>query len=208
MNFDGTFAAHAKHMHHKFDGLARKLQQSGISSVLSRVYYNTFYIPAVQYSLPVTSLTLKELHRVQSLMTAVILNRLGYNRNFPHDVAFAATHVFGVGLMDLRIEHGLSQLQSLLDYVGTDQKVGNVIQISLRHLQIEAGVSFDLLTSPSIPLSYLTTYWVQSVRQFCAIHEVSVRSCRTGCHSLSELAADHLWMWHSPCSSPNKNSSI
>ena len=123
MNFHGTFAVHAQTMRFKFDGLARRLSKSSMSSILSRVSYNTFFLPAVRYSLPATSMTAAELHRVQSLMTATILNKLGYNRHYPHSVAFAPRHQFGVGLIDLRIEQGLSQAQSLLDYIGTDHKI-------------------------------------------------------------------------------------
>ena len=79
-------------------------------------------------------MTQVELHKIQSLMTATILNKLGYSRHYPHAVAFAPHEVFGCGLIDLRVEQGLLQIQSLLDYVGTDQKVGRVMLISLRHL--------------------------------------------------------------------------
>lgn len=105
---------------------------------------------------------------MQSLMMATILNQLGYNRNFPHAVAFAPAHVFGIGLVNLCTEQGLFQLQALLDYMGTEHKVGNVMLIILRHLQVEAGVSFDLLSQPSIPLVYLTDYWILYLRRFCA----------------------------------------
>ena len=79
MNFMGTFACHASAMRIKFDGMARRLNQSSLTPVLSRKIYDAFYLPSVRYSLPVTSMTRAELHRVQSLMTASILNKLGYN---------------------------------------------------------------------------------------------------------------------------------
>lgn len=178
MNFAGTFSAHAKTMRFKFDAMARRLQRSSMSAVLSRVYYNTFYLPAVRYSLPVTSMLAPDLHRVQSLMTATILNKLGYNSHYPHAVAFAPKHVFGLGLIDLRIEQGLTHVQAMLDYVGTDHKVGRVMLISLRHLQLEAGVSFDILRQPDVPLVYLTDSWVTSLRGFCAEYNVSLSVMR------------------------------
>ena len=96
MNFMGTFAYHAATMRIKFDGMARRLRQSSLSPALARVFYdNAFYLPSVRYSLPVTSMTSVELHRVQSLMTASILNKMGYNCHYPHAVTFAPTSVFG-----------------------------------------------------------------------------------------------------------------
>ena len=174
MNFHGTFAYHAQQMRIKFDTMARRLRQSNLSSTLSRKYYDTFYIPSVTYSLPVTSLPDSSLHRIQSLMTATILNKLGYNRHFPHAVAFAPSSVFGCGLRDLTIEQGLQHIQAVLDYVGTQHKIGELILISLRHLQVEAGVSFDLLQNPQILIPYLTDCWVLHLRRFCAQHVISL----------------------------------
>ena len=185
MNFFGTFAYHATSMRLKFDGMARRLRQSLLSPALSRVFYNTFYLPSVRYSLPVTSMTTGELHRIQSLMTSSILNKLGYNRHYPHAVAFAPTSVFGCGLIDLRVEQGLTQIQAFLDYVGTEQRVGLVMLISLRHLQVEAGVSFDLLLSPKPVLSYLTNCWILSLRRFCAQFDISLRARRNRIPTIS-----------------------
>ena len=138
-------------------------------------------------------MTEQELHRSQSLMTATILNKLGYNRHYPHAVAFAPRKVFGCGLVDLRIEQGLCQIQAFLDFVGTEHKVGNAILISLRHLQVEAGVSFDLLGQPHTPLTYLTDCWVLSLRQFCAAHNISIRAARNKVPAISR-AGDQLLM--------------
>ena len=175
MNFCGTFVAHAKAMQQKFDDLARRLSHSRLSPVLSRVFYDSFYVSSVKYSLSVTSMTGQALHKVQSKMTASILNKLGFNRHYPHAVVFAPMQVFGCGLFDLRIEQGLSHIQALLDYVGTDHKVGRVMLISLRHLQVEAGVSFDLLVSPQLELPYLTDCWLLCLRKFCADFSISIR---------------------------------
>ena len=187
MNFHGTFAHHAKLMRFKFDGLARRPQQSAMSPALSQIFYNTFYLPSVRYSLPVTSMTPRDLHRAQSLMTASILNKLGYNRHYPHAVAFAAQKIFGCGLIDLQIEHGLCQLQAYLDYVGTEHKAGHVILISLRHLQAEAGVSFDLLAQPQTALPYLTDCWLLSLRRYCAEHNISIRTLKNRVPSTARL---------------------
>ena len=116
MNFQGTVAHHAKTMRFKFNELARHLHRSAMSPTLAQVYYNTFYLPAIRYSLPVTSMTAQELHRSQSLMTASILNKLGFNRYYPHAVAFAPQKVFRCGLVDLRIEQGLCQIKGLTSW--------------------------------------------------------------------------------------------
>jgi hypothetical protein len=47
--------------------------------------------------------------------------------------------------------------------------------ISLRHLQVEAGVSFDLLRFPSTEIPYLTNCWMVTLRRFCAEFGISIK---------------------------------
>ena len=127
MNFKGTFGVQAKKMRLKFDTMAQQLRPVKMSPLLARKYYFTMCLPAVKYSLSVTTMTMKELHSVQSLMTAVTLNKFGYHRNYPHAVVFAPIRLFGCGMCDLRIEQGLAQINALLDYIGTGHKIGDVM---------------------------------------------------------------------------------
>ena len=78
-------------------------------------------------------------------MTASILYKLGYYRHYPQSLAFAPQQVFGCGLLDLQVEQGVTHIQFPLDYVGTHHKIGRVVLFSLRHVEVEAGVSFDLM---------------------------------------------------------------
>ena len=145
-------------MQEKIDTMAQQLRQISMSSLLIRKYYFTMYLPAVKYSLYVTTMTMKELHSVQSLITAVTLNKLDYHRKCPHTVAFAPARLFGCGMC------------ALLDYIGTGHKIGDVMAISLQSLQIEAGISSDILASPSKELTYVTDCWFLGLRKFCAKH--------------------------------------
>jgi hypothetical protein len=97
MNFKGTFGVQAKTMRKKFNMMAQELRQISMSPLLAREYYFTMYLPAVKYSLSVTTMTMTELHSVQSLISAVTLNKLGYHRNYPYAVAFAPARLFGCG---------------------------------------------------------------------------------------------------------------
>jgi hypothetical protein len=187
MNFRGTFALHAEMMKQKFDALASRLRQSQLTPALARMFYHLYYVPSVKDLLPVTSMTDLELKTIQSNMTASCLNKLGFIRHYPHSVAFAPQQVFGCGLLDLRVEQGLTHIQSLLDYVGTNHKVGRVMLISLRHLQTKAGVSFDLLREPTVVLPYLTDCWVVTLRKFCAAHAMSIMCLHNKLPSLARI---------------------
>ena len=66
----------------------------------------------------------------------------------------------------LRIEQGLAQMNALIDYVGTGHKVGNMMAISLRSLQVEAGISSDILSSPCLELTYVIECWFLGLGTF------------------------------------------
>ena len=174
LNATGTFKVHAQIVKLKCDTLAHRLQSSRLSRTLSLLYYRTTFLPTIGYSLPVTSMTDAELQQGQTLMNRVVLNKLGYNRNYPRAAAFAPTQEFGTGLQDIRLEQGLAQIQALLNYIGTGHKVGKIMLISYRTLQIEAGVHFELLERPKTPLLYLTPCWITSLRSFCCRHDITI----------------------------------
>ena len=68
-----------------------------------------------------------------------------------------------------------------------DHKSGQYMLISLRHPQVKAGVSFDLLQQPCTKLSYLTNCWMVSLQQFCANFEISIRCKQNRLPSLARV---------------------
>ena len=95
MNFKGTFGVQAQSMRTQFGLIAQQLWRIRMASTLAHKHYFTMYLSAVKYSLSITMMTTKELHLVQSLITAVTLNKLGFHsRKYPHTVSFAPTHLF------------------------------------------------------------------------------------------------------------------
>jgi hypothetical protein len=181
MNFKGMFGVQEAKttMRQKFDTMAQQLRQISMSSLLARKYYFTMYLCAVKYSLSVTTMTMKEPHSVQSLITAVTLNKLGYHRNYyPHAVAFAPIRLLDVvatSMCNPHIEQGLAPINSLLDYIGTGHKIGDVMAISLRSLQVEAGILSDILASPGKELlTYVTDCWFLELRKFCEKHSIRI----------------------------------
>jgi hypothetical protein len=77
-------------------------------------------------------------------------------------------------MCDLCIEQGLAQIKALLDYIGTGHKIGDVMAISLQSLQVEAGISSDILAVPSKELMYVTDCWFLGLRKFCVTHHIRI----------------------------------
>lgn len=109
----------------------------------------------------------------------------------PMPLQFAPRNVFGCGLVDLRIEQRLCRIQALLDYVGMTHKVGHVMLISLRHLvQMEASVSFNILSQPNPPLPYVTDCWVMLLRRFCSEHDMALWATNNKIPAISRRTGD------------------
>ena len=174
-NFNGTFGVHAQVMKLKMDGMAARLEASKLSKLSSKRFYEFYYLPSTRYSLPVTSMTNTELRGIQTKFKCATLNKLGFPYTYPNGVTFAPRRLFGVGLIDLRIDQGVYGIKALLDFVGTDQKAGNCMLISLRHLQLESGVSYHLFERTKTKLSYVTQHcWIHRLREFCGEHGISI----------------------------------
>ena len=174
MNFTGTFQRHADEMQAKADSLAIRLDASSLSTQLSFQFYQSMYRPAMRYSLPVTSMTQQQLGKIQQRFIRAMLNKMGFNQNYPRAVAFAPRKVLGGGLMDLRIEEGLQNMLALINHVGTSQPTGEAMLISLSHAQLEAGVGYHLLDHSSTTIPHLTDCWIAGLRRFLGRHSISI----------------------------------
>ena len=116
-----------------------------------------------------------ELRGIQTKFKCATLNKLGFPYTYPNRVTFAPKRVFGVNLVNLRIDQGVQQVKAFIDMVGTNQKAGTTLIILLRHLQLEAGVGYHLLEHLAPKLSYLTqTCWMHCLREFCGKEDVQI----------------------------------
>ena len=77
-------------------------------------------------------------------------------------------------MCELCIEQGLAQINALLDYIENGHKISDVMAISLRSLQIQAGILSDILASPSKELTYVTDCWFLGLHKFCAKHRIRI----------------------------------
>jgi hypothetical protein len=174
-NFKGTFGVHTEKLKLKIDGMAVRLAGSKLLKAASRRFYDFYYLPSVRYSLPVTSISEAELRQIKTKFKVAILNKLGLPYTYPNGVTFAPRSVMGIDLTDLCLDQGIYNIKAFLDFVGTDQKAGNVMLISLCQLQVECGMRYHLLENTAPMLPYLTeTCWINRLRQFCGAQGITI----------------------------------
>jgi len=91
------------------------------------------------YSLPVTSISYKQLEEIQKRARRASLGKMGYNQQFPLAVVYDPKSVGALDLVDLTMEQGIRVVESFLYHKFATDGVSRLMDISLRYSQMEAG---------------------------------------------------------------------
>jgi hypothetical protein len=135
----------------------------------ARLAYKVFYIPAMQYSLQITSINQARMETIQSKATIVFLSAQGFNRNMPWDVVFAPSIYQGLGLRHLYDLQGSNGTRLLLQELNTERSMTQkMILTLLETIQLEAGIGHPILEDCR-PLDYIEWGWIPHIRDFCTI---------------------------------------
>jgi hypothetical protein len=147
---------------------ARRVLTSPLSKRDAWIAYHAVFIPSMTYTIPVTHHSFKSLRRLQSAPTRSTLNKIGFNRNTPHAVAFGPTIYNGLAMRDLTVQQGIGQLQLLIRHVRAESTQGTLFLITLSWWQQLAGVSFPLLQDTTTPLPFLDADLPSSICSYLA----------------------------------------
>jgi hypothetical protein len=73
----------------------------------------------------------------------------------------APTNLAGLNIsLDLRTKLGICHLKFLRQAIFSNSEAGNLLLMSIKYTQIEAGISANILERPDIPLPYITSTWI------------------------------------------------
>ena len=133
------------------------------SSILDA--YHVCYLPAITYSLPATSLTYKQLDKIQRKATTTFLNRMGFNQHFPRAVSYAPKWFGGLGMRHLYCEQGICKLQRLIAHLRIDSDLGKLLRLNINWLQHLSGFSKSVLINTN-PIPGTRNHWLNNLRTF------------------------------------------
>ena len=137
-------------------------------------FLETMGSPAMRYSLPAIAIDEEELERIQTRILPTIVQKLGMSSKLPTAIRHGPVAMGGLGLMDIRTECGIEMIKYFRHQVYRKTKVGELLIIQLKVLQIEAGIPQSLLEEPQLSIPYLTPTWILSLRQFLSNHNVTI----------------------------------
>jgi hypothetical protein len=130
-----------------------------------RIGFQAIWRMTIQYPLGATCFTQQQCDRIQSKYLPTFLSRMGINRSTATAVRHGPLELGGMDIFSLGTEQGIQQTKMLLSHVRKQDQVGKLLSISLDHLQLQAGVSWPVLSKNGdqprqyVDSCYLTSTW-------------------------------------------------
>ena len=162
----GDFTQQLQELRKKSNTMANQLHSSRITPTHMQTFLRTMYAPSMLYALPLVQVDEDELASIQTSMMAVALQKLGASKTTPTAIWHGPHEFGGLNIIDLRTELGSSNLKTFRDAIFSESEAGNLLLISTKYTQIEAGIPKHILERPDIILPYITPTWITSLRQF------------------------------------------
>lgn len=162
----GDQQAEISRLKEKSDTYAKRLNSNYLNRSDASLAYEVFYIPALRYSLQITSINQVDMETIQSKATTAFLSAQGYNRHLPREVAFAPKKYQGIGMRHLYDLQGSDGTRLLLQELNQDKSMTQGMLLTLLEtIQMEAGIGDPILENCR-PLDYIEWGWIPHIRDF------------------------------------------
>jgi enamine deaminase RidA (YjgF/YER057c/UK114 family) len=150
----------------KSETFASKINSQLLNHADAVLAYEAFYLPAMRYSLAITSINQLDFENIQCSATTAFLAAMGYNRNMPRTVTYAPKMYQGLGLRHLYDVQGCDGIRLLLQELNMqDSSTCSMIQAVLDTIQLESGIGKPILEETR-PLDYIEWGWIPQIRDF------------------------------------------
>ena len=158
---------HYKRVLKKGLGIAEAIVKCGGTRDESRMYYDTVWRPAVEYTLSQSFLSDKQLKAIEKACLPKIISKCGYNRMTSRAILGGPANLTGGGIIPLVAATGAGEVLHFVKNWRTPQEdIGKVLRIVYAWNQYQAGVSFPLLEQPDEEISYLQGKVIPSLRKY------------------------------------------
>jgi ribonuclease HI len=162
-----------KRLKAKSNRIAVQINTNALTTLQAKMAYESFYIPAMRYSLPITSINQMDLNTVQAKAMASLLATMGYNRHMPREVVYCSTKYQGLGMKHLYDIQGVESTRLLIQELNNDSVISEMIKCLLETIQLEAGIGKPILEE-NRTLIYIEWGWIPSIRDFLLHIQASI----------------------------------
>jgi hypothetical protein len=121
------------------------------------------------YALPSTIFSESQCNRISKKLVSATLQKLGVNKNFPRDLAFAPVEIQGLGITTLYIKQGTEILFRVCKFMINDSSLtGHLMHTSFQYLQLELGHSNNVFQLNFPRWGFLATHgYLKKCWEFC-----------------------------------------
>jgi hypothetical protein len=165
----------------KSNKLALQINSHALSRFEAKMAYDSFYIPAMRYSLSTTSINQMDFETIQKNATNSLMSALGYNRHMPREVVFCTQKYQGLGFKHMYDIQGTDSVRLLLQELNFNEgTTTTMIRILLEVIQQEAGMIQAPILEDNRPLQYIEWGWIPSIRDFLHHIDAKITNATTG----------------------------
>jgi hypothetical protein len=148
---------------------ARKMGQRIRAAPLGREHivtgFRAIWKAMIQYPLGATCFNSQQCHQLQTKYLPYFLSKMGINRTTATAVRHGPACYGGLEVFNLETEQGVQHASLIVSHLRKEDEVGQMLHISLDHLQLQAGVSWPVMSQPGhsqrlyVDNCYLTHTW-------------------------------------------------
>ena len=117
-------------------------------------------------------MSFRQLDEIQRKAMSIMVARCGYNRNTKKEILYGPLELGGANFRHLYIQQGVGQVTTFIKHWRLQSTAGKLLRIALEWFQIQAGVSFSILTDVKRSLPHLESKWIGSLRDFLAKYDM------------------------------------
>ena len=110
------------------------------------ISFQAIWWAMIQYPLGATCFTTQQCQKIQAKYLPTFLSCMGINRTMATAVRHGTLHLRGFNVFNLEMEQGVMKTKMVLSHLQWNNEVGKMLQISCKHLQLQAGVPWPVMS--------------------------------------------------------------
>ena len=182
---DDNQKAQVSNLHEKAELFVEQVRTGFITHNEELHSLHSTIMKTLKYPMEAISLTKDQWNYIMMPILKSVLPQSSIIHNFPRDILYAPTSLFGMGLMHPYYKQHLKQLSLVLKELQKQDITAEWLTSTLEQLQLESGLPCtDNDWQLPCPSSNLTKHWLHHLLSFCDSHKISIHDT---CPQLSKF---------------------
>ena len=153
----------------------RKIQSSPLSNSDKASAYKNYLQAKLLYILPVCSFTYEQCAQLDKLLSPLLLNMHGIQRNSNRNIIYMSEEYGGLQIYSIYHLQGMAKVQFFFKHIREQDTTGKLLLTSLRYTQLECGLSKSFFQYNYDKTNFLLTpTWITHLWQYATTCHVQI----------------------------------